>query len=230
MQLRFGDDHFAVFDDFLAAPDFAGVWRFVQAQRYKRAHERGWDPVWLLHDGSPLVSEAVHTGGAIAPSTSPEDLSPLHAYPTGTHVDRLLEELVFAADTLAPWIGRQGPDWSVVSVRAFLYPKETGLGWHTDTSATFVYYAHPHWESYWGGELLIARLLGSAGPTVRSQSPLDRRALYGALSELGSGEYLEPKPNRLVVLRAGTPHRINAVHPTAGGHLRGSIAGFFLRP
>jgi hypothetical protein len=234
MQPRFSNERYAVFDDFLAPPDFAGVWRFVQAQRYERVHAHGWDPVWLLHDGEPLGSAVVETGESpvLERGSRIRGAAPVHSYPTGTHVDRLLEELGLAADALAPWIGRQGRDWTVVTARAFLYPKETGLGWHKDAgvfSGAFVYYAHPEWESYWGGELFVARL-PKGRAALAEGSPLDPRALHRALSEIGAGEYIAPKPNRLVVLRAGTPHRINAVHAAAGSHVRCSIAGFFVRP
>ena len=228
MQPRFGDERYAVFDDFLAPPDFAGVVRFVQAQRYQRVHAQGWNPVWRLHDGEPLFSAVVQTGESRVLGRSDQlgGAAPVYAYPTGTQVDRLLEEISLAADTLGAWVGRQGTDWNFVTARAFLYPKETGLGWHTDAlvfSGAFAYYAHTQWESHWGGELFLARLPGS------TPAP-EPRALPAVFSDLGAGDYVAPKPNRLVVLRAGTPHRINAVHASAGSHVRSSIAGFFVRP
>ena len=38
-----------------------------------------------------------------------------------------------------------------------------------------------------------------------------------------------PRPNRLAVIRAGTPHGINHVHACAGAGVRASVAGFFVR-
>jgi hypothetical protein len=229
MQPRFGDERYAVFDDFLAPPDFAGLVRFVNAQRYERVHAHGWDPVWRLHDGEPLGSAVVQTGESdvLERSNRLRGAPPVYSYPTRTHVDRLLEEISLAADALTTWIGHQGTDWNVVTARAFLYPKETGLGWHNDAvvfSGAFVYYAHTEWESHWGGELFLGRLPSGGA------APPDLRALHVGLAELGAGEYVAPKPNRLVVLRAGTPHRINTVHASAGSHIRTSIAGFFVRP
>lgn len=100
------DERFAVYDDFLAPPDQARVWRFIQAQRYQGFHARGWNAVWPLHDGEALSSAVVfsarpdeHASGS-GQSASGEPA--LHVYPTGTGIDRLIEELSLAADRLEP--------------------------------------------------------------------------------------------------------------------------------
>ena len=50
------------------------------------------------------------------------------------------------------------------------------------------------------------------------------------LGKLGMGQYISPKPNRLVVIAGGNPHMINKVSPSAGDHGRCTIAGFFHCP
>jgi len=60
-------------------------------------------------------------------------------------------------------------------------------------------------------------------------SGLDNRAESELLLNCGTGRYIVPKPNRLVVIKAGTPHAINHVHTAVGSNVRCSIAGFFLR-
>lgn len=234
LEPTFADDRYAVFDDFLSPVDRAGVWRFVQAQRYERVHAHGWDPVWQLHDGEPLGSAVVssapdaHLDYAAKVPGSPA----LHAYPTRTEIDRLFEEVSLSAPMFSRWIGARGADWHVFTARAFLYPKLTGLGWHNDAAVftgAFAYYAHPEWNCQWGGELFVARLAKGRTGLPRTGSALDRREESRLLDEVSAGDYLAPKPNRLVILRAGTPHRINMVHPAAGMHVRSSIAGFFLR-
>ena len=50
------------------------------------------------------------------------------------------------------------------------------------------------------------------------------------MEHVGTGEYVVPKPNRLVVVKAGTSHRINTVHAASGENVRISVAGFFVRP
>jgi hypothetical protein len=47
--------------------------------------------------------------------------------------------------------------------------------------------------------------------------------------ERGLGSYLAPKPNRLVVIKGGTPRAIAKVRPSAGRHVRASFGGFFVR-
>ena len=49
------------------------------------------------------------------------------------------------------------------------------------------------------------------------------------LLEVGCGQFIAPKPNRLVLL-AGAPHMVAKVSAAAGHHVRASVAGFFLRP
>ena len=45
----------------------------------------------------------------------------------------------------------------------------------------------------------------------------------------GAGSFVMPKPNRLVIIRGGLPHKIAKVSVAAGSHLRRSITGFFKR-
>jgi hypothetical protein len=228
------DERFAVYDDFLAPPDQARVWRFVQAQRYQGFHQRGWSSVWRLHDGEPLSSAVVFSARSEHASGSDPSASggpALHVYPTGTGIDRLIEELSLAADRFEPLVGEQGRAWSLFTSRAFLYRAHTGLGWHTDSTVftgAFSYYAHQEWNSCWGGELFIASTPPGWATRHVTDSPLDNHGESAQLLELGFGQYVSPKPNRLVVLKAGVPHRITPVLAAAGAHVRCSIAGFFV--
>jgi len=225
---------FSVYDDFLSKPDFVGLWRFVQAQQYHRVHAGGWQPVWRMHDGEPWSSSIVHSARSRHAERA-ERLSAgsaLSVYPTGTHLDRLVEEICLNAGALEPLVGRQGRDWTIFTARAFLYPAGTGLGWHADANVftgAFSFYAHPEWSSDWGGEILAADIPdGESAPYHLGPGP-DSRAVTELLERRGLGDYVSPKPNRLIVLKAGTFHRINPVHPAAGSHVRCSIAGFFVR-
>lgn len=46
---------------------------------------------------------------------------------------------------------------------------------------------------------------------------------------MGCGNFIMPKPNRLVILGAA-PHMVTRVNAAAGASVRASAAGFFLRP
>jgi hypothetical protein len=229
------DDRVAVFDELLAPPDWERVWRFIQAQRYHGFHATGWDPVWPLHDGEPLGGPVVHSGHderARQRAEATGAASAVHVYPTSTGIDRLIEELSLQLARLEPLIGVQGTAWTVFTARAFLYPAGTGLGWHTDSdvfTGAFSYYAHPEWNSRFGGELFVADTPPGWTADHGFGSPLDNRAESALLLEAGSGRYIHPKPNRLVVLKSGVLHRINPVHAAAGATVRCSIAGFFVR-
>lgn len=229
------DERIAVLDDFLPRADFEAVWTFVQAQRYRSVHEHGWDPVWGLHEGEPLACAAMFSGAGpdLDTARARQPGVDLYVYPTATHVDRLFESVALACDRLAGVIGRQGVDWSVFTARAFLYSMHTSLRWHTDHgpfTGAFTFFAHPHWNSAWGGELQVADLSHDETPDGSvGGSALDNRAESELLLAQGTGRYLVPKPNRLVAIKAGTPHAINHVHTAAGANVRCSIAGFFLR-
>ena len=45
----------------------------------------------------------------------------------------------------------------------------------------------------------------------------------------GVGRLVLPKPNRLVVIKGGTPHCGAKVREAAGNHVRASVSGFFKR-
>jgi Rps23 Pro-64 3,4-dihydroxylase Tpa1-like proline 4-hydroxylase len=135
----------------------------------------------------------------------------------------------------APLIGTTPKDWAGITAQSYLYPAGSGLSWHkdsTDRSGAYIYYAHPYWNVTFGGELLIAERV-AGGRSAAGRRPgqqvgphLDNEAENRALLALGVGSFVHAKPNRLVVLRGGTPHMIRAVTAAAGNHVRCSIAGF----
>ena len=112
----------------------------------------------------------------------------------------------------------------------------TGLSWHCDAgpyTGAFIYYAHPTWNAQWGGELLVADGCGDYAQADREDGRrhrLDNARENEILLREGTGRYVMPKPNRLVYLQGGTPHRIMPVLPAAGQNPRVSVAGFFVKP
>ena len=137
-------------------------------------------------------------------------------------------------------------------MRAFLYPQGTGLSWHLDLgrySGAYIYYAHPQWNVKWGGELMVAddpaQEAGSArldphDPTTSSIYQPDKSMRFGQhldnawenekLMETGTGRYVMPKPNRLVIVALGCAHCVNPVAQAAGDKVRATITGFFIAP
>ncbi|WP_158913278.1 2OG-Fe(II) oxygenase [Caulobacter sp. S45] len=151
-------------------------------------------------------------------------------YPSGTAVDRVIQQLLQPSPVITEIIGHPGETWARISACPFAYPVGTGIRWHTDRiySGAFVYYANMEWRPNWGGELLVGGVVVE-GPGV---SPAHRRGLFGDEhlqwgDKGGAGVFIAPLPNRLVLIRGGTPHMVKRVEPAAGDRPRVSVAGFF---
>jgi len=251
---------FAVYDDVLPPAEFQAVWEYMQRTNYSSVHQQMWVKTWRLCDGSPLAGPVLFSNETTArvanqvPShmTLPEEMMRQCVYPTGRPIDPLLDTIT---DQGAGWddlIGRKDLDWCGFTARSFLYPQGTGLSWHLDLgrySGAFIYYAHPHWNVKWGGELMIADdpardRLGEAfdphDPSCTSIYNPDKSKRFGQhlentwenekLLETGTGRYIMPKPNRLVIVSLGCAHSINPVSTAAGDKVRASVAGFFIAP
>jgi Rps23 Pro-64 3,4-dihydroxylase Tpa1-like proline 4-hydroxylase len=103
------------------------------------------------------------------------------------------------------------------------------LSWHRDDSelyaGAFIYYAHPHWNAHWGGELLIADVPDDLDIMAYR---FENEPYSEQLLEHGAGRFVMPKSNRLVIL-GGAPHAVAPVSAAAGQNVRASVSGFFLR-
>lgn len=245
---------YAVFDDVLSADEFAQLWEYIQLDEYSSAHQARWEKSWRLADGQPLVGVMVShlLDGQTDDFGRSTDGRVTRSYPTRGGIDSIIGLLLDRHDEFAEWIGARGHDWKALTARPYLYPAGTALSWHTDAysySGAFVFYAHPEWSASWGGELMICdestadtnlgdkHVLSTVvkeGKVVglrRMPVPpaLDHKRENEILVGAGLGEFVIAKPNRLVIMRAGTPHRIARVDPAAGENVRCSIGGCFLR-
>lgn len=245
--------HYAVFDDVLAAEDALRLWEYIQVDDYAPPHRSRWEKAWRLSDGEPMLGVLVRhvlDGSDGGPATS-NDGRTARMFPTHGGIDALIRLLLEQNERLVPWIGRMNADWKALTARPYLYPAGTALSWHTDAisyTGAFVYYAHRQWSANWGGELLIAHESTSGanlgekitmGAVVESDRivglrrnavppALDHEQENRVLMSSGLGEYVMAKPNRLVIMKSGTPHRIARIDPSAGDSVRCSIGGCFL--
>jgi Rps23 Pro-64 3,4-dihydroxylase Tpa1-like proline 4-hydroxylase len=230
---------FIVIDDFLAPDLQQHIWLYFQVENFARVDVSSPTGQWAWHDGGSL------RGPTIGYKTK------WHAqFPTGTAVDALMETIVSEEKRFRPALGQFGSDWDDFSASPSLYPVGTGLSWHRDAennAGSFVYYVHPHWNVEWGGELLLGdpaqfSIPGSQGPFFNPapsgyaddgaawlNSHLENERASETLMAHGAGSFVMPKPNRLVIIRGGLPHKIAKVSVAAGSHLRCSITGFFKR-
>jgi hypothetical protein len=231
-------DYFTIIDGFLTREQCDKLWNYFQIQPFQRVDALNLQGAWSLEDSGVLRGPTAGWG-------KPFDSQ----YPTGTPVDDVIKAVVDSADVFAPTVGKVGADWDVFSAMATIYVAGQGLVWHRDAmdnAGSWVYYAHGEWNIEWGGELLLAHerdippeygvylhrlrpMEGFPDPPAW-KSHLDNRDANELLMARGVGSYVVPKPNRLVVIKGGTPHSIAKVRASAGRHVRASIGGFFKRP
>jgi hypothetical protein len=222
-------DHpsFRVIDEFLDEDQWTEVWSHFQfLELLPVTRSRG---AWKLDDGVPLGGHELTTDDR-DPKARHDPARP-QRYPSQTPIDRVVHALLSRPELHE---GLVADSWARLSARAYVYPHGTGLSWHVDDhelyAGAFIYYAHPHWNAHWGGELLIAEL-GEPEPDEDDLPIMGYRFETEAYSErlldMGCGSFVMPKPNRLVLL-AGAPHMVAPVSPAAGHNVRASVAGFFL--
>ena len=215
---------YVVIDDFLDEEAWTEVWSLFQSVDLLPVTRT--TGAWKLDDGVPLGGDAIVTpprDADLGESGERPD-----RFPSGTALDHVVAAVLAHAEALAPIVGS---NWAHVTARPYVYPAGGALSWHGDDSAhytgAFIYYAHPHWNAHWGGELLLAETDATDALPIMAHR-FDDEAYSAALLERGAGHFVMPKPNRLVVL-GGAPHMVSPVRAAAGSNVRASISGFFLR-
>lgn len=216
---------FHIVDDLLDEDAWTAVWTMFQFADLSPVTRTAG--AWKLDDGVPFGGDEIVTPAREAEVGKPGAIP--GTYPSGTALDLVLEAVLGAAHEAEDLIGSA---WAHATARAYAYPRGTALSWHGDDThaydGAFIYYAHPHWNAHWGGELLLAD-----GPTGGDDDmPImahrfDDEGYSQALLESGTGRFVMPKPNRLVLL-GQAPHMVAPVRDAAGSNVRASVSGFFL--
>lgn len=215
MRLLLKNSKFAVYDDVLSKEEFQHLWAYMQEEHYAMPNSYGqWLKVWRIGDAAPLGSREYHASQA----------------PFNLPLDKVASAIEKA--------GKENPElvkpFEDVTYRSYLYPRGCKLSWHDDSTvycgaATF--YAHPKWGSTWGGELMVAEVppLGSVFKNSPNKPHMDHAWEDEYIHIYGMGQFVTPKPNRLVIMAPGVYHAINRVDADAGDHPRSSVVGFFLK-
>lgn len=223
MAATFDHPNFRVVDDFLEEQAWTQVWsdfQFLQLHPVTRTLG-----AWKLDDGVPLGGEEI-----VVPRESQSSAADLE----GTGLGSVVSKLLGSPEVFGELIDDQ---WDRVSARPYVYPQGTGLSWHVDDhelyAGAFIYYAHPHWNAHWGGDLLVAERDLEA-EAEQGEMPImghrfETESYSERLLEIGCGNFVSPKPNRLVML-SGAPHMVSRITAAAGAAVRASVSGFFLRP
>jgi hypothetical protein len=229
------EKRFTVVDDFLAPAELDLVWNFLQAQKFRSVDVFGRVEHWSLEDARARKAPTVAWG------SSKGDVR----FPTGTPADIFIQAMLAQAEAFEPNVGLPERDWGGLTAAPMLYPRGTGLPWHRDTeeyTGSYTFYAHPRWNIEWGGELMLHaeddfdrdsgvffhKLRAAGGmPDTPMTAHLDNEDASRTLMAHGIGSFVMPKPNRLVIIRGGTPHTVARVRDAAGRNVRASISGFF---
>jgi hypothetical protein len=222
-------EDFAIFDNVLMPAEWDAVWSWFELADFDGVHRRGRDRAFQLSDGEPLrAPAAVHSLRSDAATVGRRNA------PEIVLVASAIEE---CARRLPELVGTASADWSWFRLVPWIYQQGTALAWHADVDATgaFIYYVHREWNCRWGGELLVAEASkehdiyryhdGTQRPSSVIPSILDNTLENRVLLEHGCGQYIMPKPNRLVVIAGGVKHAIKRVEQEAGGQARCSISG-----
>ncbi len=224
---------YLIIDDFLDEEAWTDVWTMLQFADL--APVARTDGAWKLDDGAPLGGDVIVTPARdaeiakLAETEGGADGDTRQGrFPSGTALDHVLAAVLGEAESLASVVGT---DWAHITARPYIYPAGSALSWHGDDSAhytgAFIYYAHPHWNAHWGGELLVAETDPEDDVPIMAHR-FDDEEYSQLLLERGAGRFIMPKPNRLVVL-GSAPHMVTPVRAAAGSNVRASISGFFLR-
>jgi hypothetical protein len=216
MKIVFQSKRVVIVDDLLPEDQFALAWKHVQAEPYASPHATGWQKVWRLGDANCMAG----TNYTFSKK------------PFNNYMDAVSGYMLVACKH-APEIVNEN-EWTEATFRPYIYPRGSKLSWHNDSGnyyAALTYYVHPHWGSTWGGELMWAETpaMETYYHKHKGQPHLDHRWEDVYLAERGMGQWIFPKPNRLVIMAAGVYHSVNRVDQDAGDNCRCSIVSFLLK-
>ena len=213
------------FDNVLSDEAFGAFHRYAEDLE-KRRSIYGTN-IWQRNDENPFESQLTYFSPAtsrpqleqsLAGGVSLAEVSRIDDVaisPTSTAHDTVLAAIAERASMIAGLVGAAGEDWVGIVSKVYAYPCRAKAIWHTDSgpyTGAFVFYAHEAWDKNWGGQFLF-------GDEQRSKEVAPNE-----------GQFLTPLPNRLVVIKAGTPHMVANVSELAGARSRLSLAGFFVKP
>lgn len=209
---------YIIVDDLLPKDQFENLWLHIQNESYMNPHttQTGWQKVWRLNDSNCLGSQSYL----------------LSKKPFNNYMDGASSYMLAASNYAEDIVGKQSIQWEEATFRSYVYQRGSKLSWHNDAGnyhSSLTYYAHPYWGSTWGGELLIASVPENIPTHVKTAPHLDHKWEDEYIAENGTGQWIFPKPNRLVIMSGGVYHSINRIDNDAGDNCRCSIVGFLMK-
>lgn len=206
----------AVIDDFLTQPDFRALRGYLNSTAFVQGlkgetiwKDDGHDPL----EGSvvvawPLMFPFTRLSGLLSNFALPAFGCEVRFFPANNALDHVLRSVREAAQSLGDIVGEEGANWIGLTAQPYQYSSGAQSSWHTDGvyAGAYILYAHEFWDKEWGGELLFTN---KKDPGI-------------------AGHFVAPVPNRLVVIRGGTPHKVATVSQRAHENARISVVGFFV--
>jgi hypothetical protein len=198
-------------DDVLDGPVFAAAQALVAEHPYTNANTGDPNLIWERNTyRNPDIANTILWPEYERHRQLLCVLPGVKLYPAGDALDKPLStirELAISSGV----IGRPGTDWAGIIASIFRYEPGGGLIFHSDAASyngAFSFYLHEEWYPDWGGFFMFSS---------------------GTLQDIDQGHFLIPKPNRLVLIRGGTPHNISGV-VSPNGQSRLALSGFFVKP
>ncbi|MCP5015398.1 MAG: hypothetical protein GY938_08945 [Ketobacter sp.] len=220
MNVTISTSYLTVIDDYLSPDEFEAVSDHVASRRYptRLKFYKSSDIRYAMNNAIHLTGKGHELVGSIAlEATRCRVLTQL---PAGDVVDAVTRHFDDIEDLLQETVGLADEDWLGYTRGFFRSQAGASLGWHKDEagySGAYVFYASKDWEADWGGELCFRQ----------NQDDLSNLSQQQKLDALDYGQCIFPRPNRLVLIRGGTPHRVAPVTTWAKSP-RYTVTGFFV--
>ncbi|MDT0267446.1 2OG-Fe(II) oxygenase [Streptomyces sp. DSM 44915] len=210
MQITERGERYTVIDDFLDDAELAELRRVMEHSKFSPALNSATS-VLTPEDGAAYRGRRTVVRSGASDQTANGDPA---AY------GRIVRTIT-AEDAM---FGTAQRDWNKLGFTFWNYPAGSRLGWHSDAGGgrqgSYILFLHDEWRASWGGETLV--LDEDATHPRDGRDPKDVEAwVREADRDLVA---VLPRPNRLLLLQAGTPHQVNRVDPTAA-LVRRSLTG-----
>jgi hypothetical protein len=218
VKLTASGNRFRVLDDFLEDDDLKSIRHMMATLKYERVPsvvDPEADGDALRSRGAVLRHDAASKQG---PPGTPGSLPGAYA--------AVLRELRSHADLFGP----PGEGWSIIGMSFWRYAAGNRLGWHNDADSVrrgeFILFLHDEWRASWAGELLLLDTDPDTLGLVDEEPSLPASVEAKVSQAHQCLVAIVPRPNRLVLVKAGTIHCIQRVDRTAGETLRQTMTGF----
>jgi Rps23 Pro-64 3,4-dihydroxylase Tpa1-like proline 4-hydroxylase len=190
-----------VIDDVLTEEEFKNLHSWINAIPFawKNAQEE-WNKAWSTTDGSILLGQKMFFSPTFSEELSANDSA----------LRPVLDQIYKIVDQ---FIGIKNIE--KVGITPYVWPPGVGLSWHTDSNyiGTFTYYVHNHWGANWSGEFLTVEADEYLEkPDGLRWQVFNNDELEKLILDHGVGYFIQPKPNRLVIGKAGSNgilHKVN---------------------